>query len=187
MREVTYEDALHQLVPKFLIVMWEQKHGVHPVKDYYHYGWLSIIGGAVMIISGIALSLVAFIINPTSYLGYGIPVMLFVTSVVLLITGIKVAIRSGQKGDIARKFFIEVSRLFNELEIEPSIEIGKMSYEEFVANVKDTLETIAKEVDNSVGFFKLPHRARFNQLHSICLEWDLCREKHSYYFPKKDK
>ena len=86
-----------------------------------------------------------------------------------------------------KEFYKSVSYLFTLFDIEPSVEFGKMSKEEFTALVEGSLKQQAFYANRFEGFSRLNYYNKFRQMHAEALKRRLCRESWEHYFPRKEK
>jgi len=174
-------------VPKFLLEIWEKKHGSDPVADYQAECDKEPNGG-ITFMAVVCLLASIVIIADTKDLnivfGYRIMIGLALMLAATCFFVWRIRLPDWEDGN-GHRCYSSLGRLFIEFGIKPSKEIGKMGMEEFRGFIEDALTCYAKRVDTAVGFEKINTRDEFNDMHKIALEWNLCHESHAHYYPNK--
>jgi len=178
---------LHEegLVPKFFLEYWRTTHGGDPIaseRSERRVGRLAVtffIVGLVLIFSGAVLMWWQGFHDWKAFPVIGLGTGLTVTSFWMIS-------RIGKEWCHA-EYLCSLEELFREFGVTPSVELGRISREEFSKYIGEILLDYGRLVDEQHGFAKVASRDRFRERHARALAWGLCEKEWTKYFPKKDK
>lgn len=197
---VWLSDVEKKKVPPFFKEIWAQRHGSTIEDNEALYKKCEVPQNrayTIAIIAAVAavICFVLFVV-PLSGPKQKLPILPYGWGWVLV--PVAILIISWNVGDMLapekkeirwhhREYIDAVEILFRLFQIEPSVELGQMSREEFIKGVAGSLRTRARAVEEKEGFERAALMDDWKAMHKCALWWGLCDEEYTKYFPPKGK